>query len=559
MSTRTPLGLLVLLAIVATLAAPAASALPLGTADRPLLDEATTPVTIPALQEWTPGAGAFTLAPSSRVVVDADDVAELQPHAEDLALDLAALVGSDPSPRSTLDGPAEPGDVLLELDGDLDADEADQLGTEGYRLDVGEVLRVSAPAAAGVLYGTQSVLQLAGQSPQIPAGVARDWPRWPFRGFMLDNGRMYFTPEWIEARIREMAYLKLNVLHLHFSDNQGFRIESEVHPDVPTAPYLTKQQVRDIIALAARYHITVVPEMDTPGHMQAALRDRPELRMPRVDGGRDAANLNFIDPAARQFVRELMEEYLELFPGPWWHVGGDEFVFAEAGWYRYPQLRTWAEERYGPGATHHDAFFDYIHFLDDIVTCHGRQSRIWSGHTGGTYVRLRPEIVGEVWQRGVGIAEAQELVDAGHDVVNSMYYPTYYTTSPHWYLRPDATVMADWYERWQPWQFDGEFPSPLPATVAADEPKLQGTKLHVWTDWETLRTEEQIRDDIAPRVRILAQKAWASPPLTASWLAWRDVADRVAPAPPARVGPTAVPVPAPPAPCADAHAHGAAS
>jgi hexosaminidase len=283
---------------------------------------------------------------------------------------------------------------------------------------------------------------------------------------MLDNGRKYFTPDWIHARIRQLAYLKYNVLHLHFSDNEGFRIESSVHPEVVTAEHLTKREVAEIVALAARYHITVVPEIDSPGHLGAALRAHPELQIERAVGGRDPNNLDFTDDRARRFVRELIEEYLDLFPGPWWHIGGDEFVFTEAQWQNYPSVSAWAQAKYGPRANHYDAFFDYINWLDALLRSQGRMTRMWSGHLGGNIVRLRPSIVNEVWHRGNGVATPDDIAAAGNDVLNAMYWPTYYVVSPHWYARPDRPLMKDWYEDWRPWEFDGDVNQPAPDVLA---------------------------------------------------------------------------------------------
>ena len=114
-------------------------------------------------------------------------------------------------------------------------------------------MRIEARTAAGAFYGTRTVLQLLrrGRQRSRPAR-ARDWPRYPERGLMIDNGRRYFSPAWIKRDgSGELAYLKLNQLHLHFSDNEGFRIESESHPEVVSRPHLTKRQVRGIVELRA--------------------------------------------------------------------------------------------------------------------------------------------------------------------------------------------------------------------------------------------------------------------------------------------------------------------
>jgi hexosaminidase len=489
--------------------------------------DAARPTTIPALQQWQPRSGSFSFSAASRVVVPGADARALRTAAADLARDRRAL-GLGTGEVSV--GRPRTGDVLLDLstaDGSL--------GAEGYSLEIGSTLTISGPTVAGVFYGTQTALQLAAQGPDLPAGLARDWPQYGFRGVMLDNGRKYFTPEWISRLVRQMGYLKYNVLHLHLSDNDGFRIESERHPEVVSPEHLTKAQVREIVALAARHHITVVPEIDSPGHLRAVLAEHPEHQITKLDGRKDPANLNFVDPAARQFIRGLLEEYVELFPGPWWHIGGDEFVFTEAQWANYPSVDAWAKQTYGPEATHDDAFADYVNWLDSVVRSHGKRSRMWSGHLGGRVVRLDPRITNEVWHSSASFATPAELVAHGSDVVNAMYWPTYYVVAPNWYVRPDNPLPKEWYEDWKPWEFDADVNVPNPHLLDPAEGRLRGGKFHIWTDWPTLRTQEQIAQDIAPRLRIMTQKLWGSPLLTPDWLTFAQRSDSV-PEPP-RVSP----------------------
>src|SRR3954470_7253545 len=246
-----------------------------------------------------------------------------------------------------------------------------RLGSEGYRLEVGSRVRIEARTRAGLFYGRQTVRQLlrAGHG-AIPRGWGRDWPRYPERGLMIDNGRRYYSPPWIKRRIRELAYLKLNQLHLHFSDNQGFRIESDSHPEVVTRPYLTKRQVRDLVAYARRRHMRVIGELDMPGHMQAALTAHPELQ---VAGRPD--ELDFTKPAARRFARDLILEYLKLFPGRYWHAGADEFA--------------------GPGD-----FVGFVNWIDRLVRARGRTLRVW--HDGISGTRLRRDVVVEWWAEHAG-------------------------------------------------------------------------------------------------------------------------------------------------------------
>src|SRR4030095_12151831 len=114
--------------------------------------------------------------------------------------------------------------------------------------------------------------------------------------------------------IKELAYLKMNYFHLHFSDDGGFRIESETHPEIVAAQHLSKQEVRPLVALAGRYHVMVVPELDMPGHLGGALAAHPELQLRDALGQANASRLDITNPAALSFARDLIEELLPLFP-----------------------------------------------------------------------------------------------------------------------------------------------------------------------------------------------------------------------------------------------------
>jgi hexosaminidase len=357
-----------------------------------------------------------------------------------------------------------------------------RLGREGYRLDIGSQVRVQARTRAGLFYGTQTVRQLlrAGRG-TLPRGWARDWPRYPERGLMIDNGRRYFSPAWIKRRIRELAYLKLNQLHLHFSDNQGFRIESDSHPEVTTRPYLSKSQVRDILAVARRYHVRVIPELDMPGHMQAALAAHPELQ---VAGRPD--ELDFTKPAARLFARDLILEYLTLFGGRYWHAGADEFA--------------------GPGD-----FIGFVNWIDRLVRRHGRTLRVW--HDGLSGSRLRRDVVVEWWAEHAG-PSPRELLAGGHRILNAGWWPTYYDVGPLGQVRPSMKAA---YDSWQVNAFGGlaiNTPTPAnpPQVVRSHLDRILGSELHIWNDDPTGETAAETARGIAPRLRVLAQKTWDSRP-----------------------------------------------
>jgi hexosaminidase len=370
---------------------------------------------------------------------------------------------------------ASSGDIMLTL-GSSDR----RLGGEGYRLDIGSQVRVEARTRAGLFYGRQTVLQLlqAGHG-AIPRGWGRDWPSYPERGLMIDNGRRYYSPAWIKRRIRELAYLKLNQLHLHFSDNQGFRIESDDHPEVVTRPYLTKRQVRDIVRYAGRYHVRVIPELDMPGHLQAALAAHLELQVPgRPD------ELDFTKHAARRFARDLIVEYLELFPGRYWHAGADEFS--------------------GSGD-----FIAFVNWIDRLVRAHGRTLRVW--HDGLSKRGLRRDVVVEWWADHAGPGPS-ELLARGHRILNAGWWPTYYDVGPFGQVKPSMRAA---YESWEVNRFGGlAINTPLPANPLQRVPArhVLGSELHVWNDDPSAETAAQTARGIAPRLRVLAQKTWGTRP-----------------------------------------------
>lgn len=498
------------------------------------------PQTIPALQQWAaaPEGGIFTLAPNARVVLRPQDRRTLREEARQLAEDLGTQLGRTVSITARRGVRARGGDVVL---GSSGADP--RLGTEGYSLRIGRAFTITAPSQAGVFYGGRSLLQLLKGGRPIPRGRARDWPRYPQRGLMVDNGRKYYTPQWLAAQIRELAYLKENYLHLHLSDAQGFRIESDTHPEIVSPQHLTKADIRSLLALARRQHVTVVPEIDMPGHLTAALAKHPELQLADAAGQREAGVLDVANPAAVKFARDLVTEYLQLFDGPFWHLGADEVLpFAEYPLGRFPGLEAQARRRYGPKANAKDAIHGFINDMDALVRAHGKTARMWHDDVGGGSAVMRnPDIVTEWWIDASPLSDLhpptpQELLDAGHKIVNAGWFPTYVVNGVGGSPLPIRPNLQTAYEQWQVNRFygllvaDANLQKP-PDTVAPDEPGNLGSIVHLWNDNPTLTTEKQDSTSIAPVLRIVAQKTWDSPPLTSAYADFTPIADRLGHAP----------------------------
>ncbi len=173
---------------------------------------------------------------------------------------------------------------------------------------------VSGPGEAGVFYGTRTLKQEMSGTGAAPEGVVRDEPAKPRRGMMLDIARKHYGAGWIEDRIRELGDLKYNEIGLHFSDDQGFRIESDSHPEIVSKDHLTKAQVQKIVDLAESRHITVVPEIDSPGHLGAVIDAHPDLQLRKTNGEAVRGAVDIANPKSAQIVDDLLDEYAGLFP-----------------------------------------------------------------------------------------------------------------------------------------------------------------------------------------------------------------------------------------------------
>jgi hexosaminidase len=391
----------------------------------------------------------------------------------------------------------------------LDREQSEH-GPEEYTLTVDGALTLAGATPGGVFAASRTVLQLLRQSTVIRGGTVTDWSTYAERSLMVDNGRKYFTPAWARRQIRELSYLKLNQFHWHITDNAGFRIESRTHPEVVSPEHWTQEQVRDLVAYAAKYHVEVIPEIDMPGHMQYALREHPELQVVDRNGNRNPRNLDPTNPAARTFVKDLLDELVPLFDGRYVHTGGDEFT---SDWDAYPVLTDWAQQRFGPAANAHDAVLDFTNFVDGVVRSHGKTMRMWNdGAQGGAVVEANRDIVLEYWSIQHGSVRAQEFLDAGYRMVNanrSVLYDVPGVTPSYNNLDPrviyEAWDMSQWHDALGPNLTDPHAPGIL------------GGQLHIWNDLPAAMTEDQESGRIAMPLRAVAEQLWGSSRAPESW------------------------------------------
>ncbi|MGW3856487.1 beta-N-acetylhexosaminidase [Micromonospora arida] len=299
---------------------------------------------VPAPQQVQPDPTADWALPAEAVIVSSADPAALA-VAEQLAQLLRPATGY-PLPVTDATTPEPAGGIALVLD-----DSAD-LGAEGYRVDVAtDGVRITAATAAGLFYGVQTLRQLlpvAIESPSpvterwaLPGGAITDAPRFPYRGAMLDVARHFFAVEDVLRVVDHLARYKLNHLHLHLTDDQGWRITVDSWPKLTTVGgttevgggpggHYTKADYQRIVSYAAARHITVVPEIDLPGHTNSALVAYPELAPDKIAPPPYTGievGFSYVDPADERtydFVADVLGEVAALTPGPWLHIGGDE-------------------------------------------------------------------------------------------------------------------------------------------------------------------------------------------------------------------------------------------
>ncbi|MET9295557.1 beta-N-acetylhexosaminidase [Streptomyces sp. NPDC003077] len=430
-------------------------------------------------------------------------------------------------------GPADaPGTITLDLDPDLPA--------EGYRLDTtGGGIRVTGGDAAGVFWGAQTLRQLLGPDafrraplhPDAPVAVPavriQDAPRFSWRGMMLDVARHFLPKEAVLRYLDLLAAHKLNVLHLHLTDDQGWRIEIKRYPKLtevgawrertklghrasplwderPHGGFYTQDDVREIVAYAARRHITVVPEIDIPGHSQAAIAAYPEL------GNTDVVdttalkvwdtwgvNPNVLAPteATLRFYENVFEEVLALFPSTFVHIGGDECPKDQ--WKASPTAQARIAEL---GVGDEDGLQSwFIRHFDRWLTARGRRLVGWDEILEGG---LAEGATVSSWR---GYAGGIAAAKTGHDVIMCPEQQVYLDHRQDG--GPDEPVPIGYVRTLEDvYRFE-----PVPPELTDDQAAhVLGTQANVWT--EVMESVSRVDYQVFPRLAAFAEVAWSALP-----------------------------------------------
>ncbi len=420
----------------------------------------------------------------------------------------------------------EPGKKTVSFALDPAADAA----PESYSLRIApEAITIRARDARGLFYGGITLWQLltaATNRQSIPAMTIEDAPRFRWRGLMLDSARHYQSPEFIKQFIDWMAQHKLNVLHWHLTDDQAWRIEIKKYPKLTTvgawrvpeghAPltdidaktgkprlyggFYTRQQARDIVAYAAARQITVVPEIEMPGHASAAIVAYPELGVAPFAADLKAVpsdwgvyeNLFNVEESTFTFLENVLTEVMEIFPGEYLHVGGDEAVKPQ--WEKSPRVRARMQELGVKDA--HALQGHFIARMGKFIDSKGRKLIGWDEILEGG---LAANATVMSWR---GIDGAIAAAKAGHDTVLSPAPGLYLD---HWQSAGDvAPGRSDTLSLEMVYGFE-----PLPAALLPHATHVLGLQANIWTEF--MRTDERVEYMTFPRASALAEVAWSTP------------------------------------------------
>jgi hexosaminidase len=449
------------------------------------------PVVIPSLKYWQDKSGSYVLKKTSRIVIDPQFQSELGSISKTLQEDLDSL---RKTPYQIIfSSTPQKGDIYLTLNCDENINDRD-----AYIFDVSDYITIKSKYNCGVFYGTRTLLQLLKQSGTIQNGTAKDWSTYKERGLMVDNGRKYFTVDWLKKHIKELAYLKMNIFHFHFSDNEGFRIECETYPEITSKEHYSKDEIRELIKIAEKYYVTIIPEIDMPSHISQILKPFFPKYAIKDNQGNPHWYLDFVNEEARQFAKSIIEEYITLFPGPYWHGGCDEF---SSNFDSFPDLKTYAQKIYGPDALSKDAFIDFINWTDNIVKIHGKKLRIWNDaldmyeNPESKYtIKLNPDIIIEHWR---GEKKPETFIAEGHQLMNCNSEYLYYVIGIPW-----KPVDQNLFSQWKPDVFFST------RKVIADSNAILGGKLHIWSDFPKAENEVQVAKNIKSNLRFVSQWNW---------------------------------------------------
>ena len=400
---------------------------------------------------------------------------------------------------------------------------------EGYKLEITpETVLLTGGSEAGVFYGTQTIhkalpiLKDGKVAAALPAGTVTDFPRFRYRGFMIDVGRHFFPVSYLKQMIDLMALHNINYFHWHLTEDQGWRIEIKKYPKLteigsrrdstiidwetkkfdgkPHSGFYTQDEAREIVRYAADRFITVVPEIDLPGHTTAALASYPELG---CTGGPYKVLCSFgVFPdvlcagneQTLQFTKDVLDEIMDIFPSEYIHIGGDECP--KSRWEKCPKCQAKIKElgiKALPKHSKENQLQTYfMSELEKEINAHGRRMLGWDEVLEGG---LTPNSTIMSWR---GIQGGIEAARQHHDVIMTPIQRLYFSNP-----RINKMTGFEWMNR--VYNFE-----PVPAELTDAEKKFViGTQGCIWTEWTADSTKMEWQ--ILPRMAALSEIQWTLP------------------------------------------------
>ncbi len=467
--------------------------------------------------------GMFPLRATTRIVA----AAALRTDADYLQSELETLTGWKLAVETGNSKTDLTGTIALLLD-----EKRSQLGKEGYELTIGASgVRIVSATTAGCFYGVQSYLQLlpstsSGESWSVAACTIKDKPRFPWRGFMLDEARHFKGETEVKRLLDEMAALKMNVFHWHLTDDQGWRIEIKKYPRLAQAGgsradtqvggwgsarragekhqgYYTQEQVKSIVAYAAQRHINIVPEIGMPGHAAAAIAAYPELgtlkkEVPVMDNFDEAVDIyDPSSPRVYEILGDILDEVAALLPGPIIHIGGDEVHFTH--WKNSKSIAEMMKrEKLSSMA---DVQLYFTNRMAKMVEQRGKTPMGWNEIYGknvhetlrdgddATTGQLDRKTIIQFWMGNPKLAT--DALRNGYRIVNSWNQYTYLNQA---YARIPLEKA---------YTFDPMFPG----LSADEEARMLGVGCQMWGEW--VPSVRELEYYIFPRIAAIAEVAWS--------------------------------------------------
>lgn len=361
-----------------------------------------------------------------------------------------------------------------------------------YKIQLDKTTSITVSSYESLVFATRTLLQLFSQKKYkefFPRGILVDYPSYEKRMLLIDVARKFFTIEELKDFIRAMAWVKMNELHLHLSDNSwggysAYRLESEKYPELTAKDgHYSWDEIEDLQKFAMSYGITITPEIDSPGHSLAFTRIRPDLKSAWLSPD----YLDITNEDTYLFMEGILHEVIPHFDAPDFHLGTDE--------YRINSIRN-DSLKIHIGET----FKNYINHLNKVVRGYGKTTRIWSGfeHMPGN-IMIDKNIIIDMWET----SDAMDKSSKGYKIINSSHYYTYIVPGAPYYGVDDKFV----YEKWTPEIFSDLGEQNLDKYSLG----LLGSKMHIWSDFgPTGYSIEEIARLAIPSMMVFSEKMWGT-------------------------------------------------